>query len=147
MSARRFAPFAAVVFIAILVFAYSNVFVAAFLSATPAHLTGASPIETLRVERRAFRDPVASLRMNGVDIPLPPRTVVEGKGMITFATADMIRRWIEETLPGRGWRAGERMGNTYWYDGERGRLMVSIRFWRGTMSRQLQVSLTPRDRS
>jgi hypothetical protein len=87
------------------------IFAAAVLRATPAHLRGSSPLETLRLGGAAFGSPAESLTLSTegqpFTIPLPPRTVGMGDPLqpqrfVSFATGAELREYLRCTLPRAG---------------------------------------------
>ena len=129
------------------------IFAAAVLRATPAHLRGSSPLETLRLGGAAFGAPVkvATLSLGGqtYTLPLPPRT---GRGenhpraqrFITFATPEEEWEYLRSTLPQAGWSYRDQFGSVHVLG--RGDVILSVQstFYRGTRIGELRISLHSR---
>jgi trimethylamine:corrinoid methyltransferase-like protein len=129
-------------------------FAAAVLRATPAHVGGSNPVETLRLGGAAFGSPtVATLLSAGgraYTIPLPPRTVraesahAQTQRFITFATPEELHAYLHSTLPRAGWRYREQLGSMHAL--ERGDHILSVQstFYVGTRVGELRISLRAR---
>jgi hypothetical protein len=124
-------------------------FAAAVLRATPAHLTGRNPLETLAVGGQAFGSPVETftIRAGGRwpdTLPLPPYAVRGksdryGQRFITFATGEKLQEYFRSTLLRVGWRYREdlRLGSMHVLQRGGVRLSVNITFYRGTRTSTL----------
>lgn len=129
-------------------------FSAAVLRATPAHLGGSNPLETLRLGGAAFGAPVRSVAVPADGqhhtIPLPPRTTPAGSGhaqvhrFVTFATPEELHAYLHSTLPQAGWRYREQLGSMHALDKDDLLLSVGSSFHRGTRIGELRISLRPR---
>jgi hypothetical protein len=129
-------------------------FAAAVLRATPAHLGGSNPVETLRLGGAAFGSPTRATVFSVADqeytIPLPPRTVraesahAQSQRFITFATSRELKEYLRSTLPRAGWRYREQFGSMHAL--ERGNHILSVQstFYVGTRVGQLRISLRAR---
>ena len=129
-------------------------FTAAVLRATPAHLSGSNPVETLRLGGAAFGSPtrsaVFSVEGETHTIPLPPRTATarnahaQSQRFVTFATTEELREYLRSTLPRAGWRYREQFGSMHAL--ERGNHVLSVQstFYVGTRVGQLRISLRAR---
>jgi hypothetical protein len=129
-------------------------FAAAVLRATPAHLGGSNPVETLRLGGAAFGSPtnatVFSVAGGTYTIPLPPRTVraesAHGQShrFITFATSGELREYLRSTLPRAGWHYREQFGSMHGL--ERGNHILSVQstFYVGTRVGELRINLRAR---
>ena len=126
-------------------------FGAAVVRATPAHLGGASLLETLRLGGRAFGSPLAAftLRAGGraYAIPLPPRTVHTPSRrnphrFVTFASGAGLHAYLHSTLPTVGWLYREQFGSVHAL--QRGGLLLSVgsTFHAGTRVRELRFTLS-----
>jgi len=129
-------------------------FAAAVLRATPAHLGGSNPVETLRLGGAAFGSPtratLISVAGEAHTIPLPPRTAraesadAQSQRFITFATPRELEEYLRSTLPRAGWRYREQLGSMHAL--ERGNHILSVQstFYVGTRVGQLRISLRAR---
>lgn len=129
-------------------------FAAAVLRATPAHLGGSNPVETLRLGGAAFGSPTRETLIvvagEAYTIPLPPRTVRAESGhgqsqrFITFATSRELPEYLRSTLPRAGWRYREQLGSMHVL--ERGNHVLSVQstFYVGTRVGELRISLQTR---
>lgn len=129
-------------------------FAAAVLRATPAHLGGSNPVETLRLGGAAFGSPTRTALLvvagEAYAIPLPPRTVraesanAQSQRFITFATPRERQEYLRSTLPRAGWRYREQLGSMHAL--ERGNHILSVQstFYVGTRVGELRLSLRAR---
>jgi trimethylamine:corrinoid methyltransferase-like protein len=129
-------------------------FAAAVLRATPAHLGGSNPVETLRLGGAAYGSPTGAtvflMAGQAYTIPLPPRTVparnahAQTQRFITFATTQDLHAYLHSTLPRAGWRYREQLGSMHAL--ERGDHVLSVRstFYVGTRVGELGISLRAR---
>jgi hypothetical protein len=129
-------------------------FAAAVLRATPAHLGGSNPAETLRLGGAAFGAPTTaalfSVAGQGYAIPLPPRTArapnehAQSQRFVTFATPRELHTYLRSTLPRAGWRYREQLGSMHAL--ERGTHVLSVQstFYAGTRVGELRISLRAR---
>lgn len=129
------------------------IFGAAMVRATPAHVRGNDPLETLRLGGGAFGSPTETTTLSaggrGYTIPLPPRTTrpedgAKAERFVTFATPDELWHYLRVTLPRAGWSYREQFGSVHAL--ERGDLLLSVRstFYRGTRIGELRISLLAR---
>ena len=129
-------------------------FAAAVLRATPAHLSGSNPVETLRLGGAAFGSPtrsaVFSVEGRTHTIPLPPRTVTarsahaQSQRFITFATTRQLHAYLRSTLPRAGWRYREQLGSMHALERRNHVLSVQSRLYVGTRVGELRISLRAR---
>ncbi|HEY0151094.1 MAG TPA: hypothetical protein VGB92_03790 [Longimicrobium sp.] len=129
-------------------------FGAAVLRATPAHLGGSNPVETLRLGGAAFGSPtnatVFSVASRTYTIPLPPRTVRvesahgQSQRFITFATTLELREYLRSTLPRAGWHYREQFGSMHALERGNHTLSVQSTFYVGTRVGELRISLRAR---
>jgi hypothetical protein len=127
-------------------------FGAAVLRATPAHIQGGNPVETLRVGGQAFGSPLEDF-MLAVDnqaytLPLPPHTALaesagDSQRFITFATGEELQTYFGSTLLRAGWRHREQLGRARMLEREEQLLSVDVKFYRGTRIRELRYNLRP----
>jgi hypothetical protein len=122
---------------------------AAILRATPAHVLGENPVETIRLGGRAFGDPAwtASLRVDTAThvVPLPPRTVQMSSDplrFVTFASAAELNEYLQSTLQRAGWRHSDQFGSMHLYQNDSLQLSVRSAFFRGTRIGELRFMLT-----
>jgi trimethylamine:corrinoid methyltransferase-like protein len=129
-------------------------FAAAVLRATPAHLGGSNPVETLRLGGAAFGSPtsatVFSVAGGAYTIPLPPRTARaesahgQSQRFITFATTLELREYLRSTLPRAGWHYREQFGSMHALERGNHTLFVQSTFYVGTRVGELRISLRAR---
>lgn len=131
------------------------VFGAAVLRATPAHVRGSNPLETLRFGGEAFGSPakMANLSADGraSTIPLPPRTAraantAHAQRFVTFATRREMWEYLHATLPRSGWRYRDQFGSVHVLEHEDLILSVQSTFYVGTRVGELRINLWPRPR-
>jgi trimethylamine:corrinoid methyltransferase-like protein len=130
-------------------------FAAAVLRATPAHLGGSNPVETLRLGGAAFGSPTgsAAFSVEGQThtVPLPPRTArapnahAQSQRFITFATTNELHAYLRSTLPAAGWRYREQFGSMHALERGNHVLSVQSRFYVGTRVGELRISLRARN--
>jgi hypothetical protein len=129
-------------------------FAVAVLRATPAHLGGSNPVETLRLGGTAFGSPTGAALFStaggAYTIPLPPRTVrvesahAQSQRFITFATPTERQEYLHATLPQAGWRYREQLGSMHALDRGNHLLSVQSTFHVGTRVGALRISIRAR---
>jgi hypothetical protein len=121
-------------------------FAAAVVRATPAHVQGRNPLETLRLGGQAFGSPVKTFtvaaRGQTYTLPLPPHTAYapsqpQTQRFITFATGEELQEYFGSTLREAGWRDGEQLGSRRRFERGQFSLSVDTRFYLGTRIRAL----------
>lgn len=121
-------------------------FAAAVFRATPAHLQGRNPLETLRLGGEAFGSPIETFTVATRGplqaLPLPPHSVYgasqrQTQRFITFATDEELQEYFDSTLRRLGWHERERLGSTRRLERDRFSLPVDTKFYLGTRIRAL----------